>query len=72
MARIVTVVLVVLLLTACSSSDEEQQEKSVIRKKTDEVATEMVEHIQKPIDKAQAAKELQDQYSEKLKEQADN
>ena len=65
------VVFLVLLLTACSSGSDEKDKTGTVKQATDKVAREVVESIQRPINKAQAAKSLGDARAEKLKEYAE-
>jgi PBP1b-binding outer membrane lipoprotein LpoB len=58
------------LLSGCSS-DQSQDEQGAIDKKTEQVATEMVQKIQQPIEKAKALQESEEQRTAKFKEQAE-
>jgi len=67
--RYVHCLAVVLLLAGCSSEQGDEEEKSIIRQKTDEVATEIVDHIRQPIDKAEAVKEIEEARRAQYEEQ---
>ena len=70
MKSLIRLTIIMFLLSGCSS-DQGQEEKSAIDKKTEEVATEIVQKIQDPIDKAEALKVTEEQRTEKIKEQVE-
>ena len=57
------------MLLSCSADEAQDEEKGSIEKVTDKVATKIVENIQKPIDKARAVKEIEEQRSDQYKKQ---
>lgn len=59
----------ILLSQACCSDSQTEQESSAVEKATKEVADEMVERIRRPIDKAEAVKEIEQARRDQLKEQ---
>ena len=70
MKSLIRFTIIIFLLSGCSS-DQGQEEQSAIDKKTEEVATQMVQKIQDPIDKAQALKVSEEQRTKKLEEQVE-
>ncbi len=71
MQNLFIIVCILTMLTACSSEEQNVEEKSEIRKATDKVAHELVEDIQRPLDKAEAIKTLEEQRNETIKKQVE-
>ena len=71
MQKLFIIVCTLAMLTACSSEEQNVEEKSEIRKATDKVAHELVEDIQRPLDKAEAIKTMEDQRNKTLKKQVE-
>ena len=71
MKRILVYGTVLLLLFACSSDQDQEEKTGKIEQATKEVATEMVEHIQKPIDKAQAVKSIEEERNKQFEKAAE-
>jgi hypothetical protein len=63
--------ILVLALSGGCSGGNDREEKSGIDKATEKVATDIVDTIQKPIDKAEAVKALEEQRAEQYKKQAE-
>lgn len=63
--------LIMLMLASCSNEQESSEDKGIIKKATDKVAHEIVEKIQRPMDKARAVKSLEEQRAARLKEQTE-
>ena len=59
-----------LLLISCSEEKEEARSESAIDRATKEVATTVVERIKTPLEKAEAVKEIEEQRTDRLEEQA--
>lgn len=69
MLKMVVIACTLTMLLACSSEKQEDEKKSEIRKATDKVAQELVEDIQRPLDKAEAVKTLEEQRNDTIREQ---
>lgn len=65
-------VLLLVLFAACSSDSEETANTEIVEQATEKVSKTVVESIQQPLDKAQAAKIIGDERAEKIKEAADD
>jgi len=70
MIKTLAVCVLFLTLLSCSADDTDEAEKGRIEKATDKVATELVEKIQTPIEKARAVKTAEEQRADELKKQS--
>jgi len=72
MNRLILCTLLIASLAACSSEQQPVEEKGSIDKATDNMAEAVVERINKPMDKARAVKELEEQRMLEERKQIDN
>lgn len=64
------IVVTTIFLFGCSGSDNDE-ENSFVDETTEKIATEAVQSIKTPIDKAEIAKGLTEQHNQAVKEQAE-
>ena len=60
----------VLLFSGCS--DETEEKKSSVENFTEETAHKIVQHIQEPLDKAQAVQQLVNEHADEIKKAMEN